>query len=103
MEKGITQPAMETIATIIGFASGFALMGYRESAATLLVTSLAVDASLAPLTAVIAMRRGRATVLWTILGFAFGMWALAAVLMLPASRPKPRPTVPDYPPTSDAA
>ena len=103
MEKGITQPPMEMLATIIGFASGFALMGYRESAATMLVTSLAVDASLAPLTAVIAMRRRRATILWTILGFAFGMWALGAILILPPARPKPPPTMPDYPPTSDAA
>src|SRR5262245_41089393 len=42
---------MQTVATILAYASGFALMGYRESPAGLIATSLAVDASLAPLTA----------------------------------------------------
>jgi hypothetical protein len=94
---------MHTIATIIAYASGFALMRYHESAANLLATSLAVDASLAPLTAIVAMRRGRAAVLWATGGFLFGLWAFIAVLLIG----KPRaagPRVPDeFPPTSDAA
>jgi hypothetical protein len=33
-----------------------------------------------------------------------GAWALAAVLIIPRSRPAPsRPDTPRYPPTSDAA
>jgi hypothetical protein len=90
---------MQTLATVIGFASGFALMGYRESAANLLATSLAIDASLAPLTAVAASRRGRQAIVWAILGFAFGVWALAAVLLIPRRNPGGS----DFPPTSDAA
>lgn len=78
-------------------------MRYHESAANLLATSLAVDASLAPLTAIVAMRRGRPAMLWAIVGFLFGLWAFIAVLLL--GRPKPsNPRQPsEFPPTSDAA
>ena len=58
---------MQTLATIVAYASGFALMRYHESPANLLATSLAVDASLAPLTVIVAMRRGRAATLWAII------------------------------------
>jgi len=92
---------MQTIATLVGYASGFALMRYHESPATMLMTSLAIDASLAPLTAVVAVRRGRSLVLWVLLGFAFGMWALAFALMV---RKRPAPVGPsEFPTTSDAA
>ena len=92
---------MQTIATIVAYASGFALMHSHESAVNLLATSLAVDASLAPLTAIVAMRRGRGVKLWTVVGFLFGLWAFIVVLLLG----KPRPADPraDFPPTSDAA
>jgi hypothetical protein len=94
---------MHTIATIIAYASGFALMRYHESAANLLATSLAVDASLAPLTAIVAMRRGRAGMLWATVGFLFGLWAFIAVLLI--GKPKASgPQLPEeFPPTSDAA
>ena len=91
---------MQTVATIIAYASGFALMRYHESAANLLATSLAVDASLAPLTAIVATRRGRPAMLWAIAGFFFGLWAFIVVLLL--GKPKPRPRE-HFPPTSDAA
>jgi hypothetical protein len=94
---------MTTLATLLSIASGFALMGYREPPANLIATSIVIDLSLAPLTAIIASRRGRSAMRWTIAGLAFGAWALAAVLILPESRPAPpRPQSP-LPPTSDAA
>jgi hypothetical protein len=94
---------MQTFATIVAYASGFALMRYHESAANLLATSLAVDASLAPLTAIVAMRRGRPIGIWAVIGFLFGLWAFIAVLLL--GKPKaPGPRQPgEFPPTSDAA
>jgi hypothetical protein len=94
---------MQTLATIIAYASGFALMRYHESAGTLLGTSLAVDASLAPLTVIVAMRRGRPAMLWGVAGFLFGLWTFIAVLLI--GKPKaPGPRVPEkFPPTSDAA
>jgi hypothetical protein len=88
---------MRTIAAILGITSGFALLGHHETTARLIATSLAVDASLAPLTATIAARRARSPTLWAVVGFAFGMWALACVLLMG------RRNHPDYPPESDAA
>jgi hypothetical protein len=88
---------MSTIAAILGLTSGFALLGYHETNAHLIATSLAVDASLAPLTTIIAARRERSVTLWAIAGFALGMWALACVLFIGRRNP------PDYPPESDAA
>jgi hypothetical protein len=88
---------MWTIATILNVTSGFALMRYRGGPAEIIATSLVIDAALAPLTATIASRRGRSTLIWSLLGFALGMWALAATLML-----RPRISAAP-PPTSDAA
>ncbi|HEV2170396.1 MAG TPA: hypothetical protein VGR40_05585, partial [Candidatus Binatus sp.] len=75
---------MTTLANILSIASGFALMGYRESTANLIATSIIIDLALAPLTAVIASRRGRSAIRWTIAGLALGAWALAAVMIVPA-------------------
>jgi hypothetical protein len=95
---------MSTLANILSLASGFALMGYRETTANLIATSIIIDLALAPLTAVIASRRGRSALRWTIAGLALGAWALAVVLIMPASRPaQSGPDAPQYPPTSDAA
>jgi type IV secretory pathway TrbD component len=88
---------MGTVAAIVGITSGFALLGHHETPANLIATSLAVDASLAPLTAVIAARRGRSPTLWAVAGFAFGMWSLAYVLLVRARKHS------DYPPPSEAA
>ncbi len=93
---------METVATLVAWTSGFALMGYHGSPLNILATSLAIDASLAPLTATIASRRGRPAWIWAILGFAFGMWALAAILLVKRADAGAKPTQPFQPP-SDAA
>jgi hypothetical protein len=87
---------MSTLATILSFTSGFGLLGYHETTARLIATSLAVDASLAPLTAIIAAHRSRSPVLWAFVGFGLGVWALAFVLIS-------RGSTPVYPPGSDAA
>jgi hypothetical protein len=96
---------MWMIASILSVTSGFALMRYHGGAGEIIATSLVIDASLAPLTATIAARRGRSPLVWAVLGFALGMWALVATLLMrPRAqelRTDPRPTAP--PPTSDAA
>ncbi|MHB8382755.1 MAG: hypothetical protein ACYDC3_10525 [Candidatus Binataceae bacterium] len=96
---------MHTFATILSLTSGFALMGNRLAPANIIATSIVVDLALAPLTAIIAARRGRRASLWAVAGLAFGMWTLAAVLFLPTISPErsPHPEPPDYPPTSHAA
>lgn len=95
---------METLATFLAWASGFALMGYHGGPVNTLATSLAIDASLAPLTATIAFRRGRPAWLWALLGFAFGMWALAAILLVRrADAESDRPPSQPFQPPSNAA
>ncbi len=92
---------MWTIASILNLTSGFALMRYRGSPAEIIATSLVIDAALAPLTATIAARRGRSALVWALLGFLLGMWALAAALLI---RPRAAAArTPGPPPTSDAA
>jgi type IV secretory pathway TrbD component len=92
---------MQTLATILSITSGFGLIGYHEGLDRMIATSLAVDASLAPLTAVIASRRGRSVLFWIIAGFGLGMWALAYVLLFTPRHGRPSDS--QYPPTSDAA
>jgi hypothetical protein len=97
---------MHLIATVVGWASGFALMRMPKPPIDMIATSLIVDAALAPLTAIIAARRGRSVIPWVVAGFAFGMWALAYVLIVvPRAPVAPAHPVnpPAGPPASDAA
>jgi hypothetical protein len=95
---------MTTVATIMSYASGFALMRYRATPAVTIGTSLAIDAALAPLTALVAARRGRSVVLWGVIGFVLGAWALFwALLVLSVKPARLYPSSPGFPPTSDAA
>ncbi|MBF6569542.1 MAG: hypothetical protein IVW54_11790 [Candidatus Binataceae bacterium] len=68
----------------------------------LIATSLIVDASLAPLTVLIAVRRGRSGALWAAIGFIFGAWALLAALLLFSLR-RQADSASYFPPPSDAA
>ena len=74
-------------------------MRSHKAPVDMLATSLIVDAALAPLTAIIAARRGRSPMRWAIAGFALGTWALAYVLIV-APRPS-EPARPDNPPPAD--
>ena len=92
---------MSTLATILALSSGFFLMRAHESVANIIATALVIDASLAPVTATIAARRNRSVIRWVVIGFFFGVWALAwALLLMPRGN---APTSNDFPPTSDAA
>jgi hypothetical protein len=92
---------MTTLATILGITSGFILAGAHRDPANMIATSLAIDASLAPLTALIAARRGRSARFWAVVGFVLGTWAFALILLC-GKRRSGRPSE-DFPPTSDAA
>ena len=94
---------MTSIANIIAIASGFVLMRYRGQPAELLATSIAVNLALAPMTAIVAMRRHRSIIRWTIAGVALGLWALAVVLILPRNDVPPVPPPSKYPSRPDAA
>lgn len=90
---------LTTAATLAAWASGFALMGYAGPPANVLATSIAINLSLAPLTAVVASRRNRSALRWSVAGLVLGMWALAAILVLAPHREAQN----RVPPTSDAA
>jgi hypothetical protein len=95
---------MQGIATwawAAGVASGFALMGYTERPVDLLITSVVINVALAPLTAVIAARRGHSATVWGIIGLCLGMWALAATLLVMTPPKAPPPA--RMPPPPDAA
>ncbi len=95
---------MTTFAAIVSYASGFALMRFRGTPAETIGTSLAIDAALAPLTALVAARRGRSVALWSALGFLLGAWALFWALVVLSVRPaRIDAPSPGFPPTSDAA
>jgi hypothetical protein len=96
---------MGIIATIVSYASGFALMRMHKPPIDMFATSLAVDVALAPLTAIVAGRQGRSALRWAMIGFALGMWALAWVLIVTPRQPgaPALPENPSVPPTSDAA
>src|SRR5215470_4227699 len=93
------------LAYVLSAASGFALMRHQAPPLNTIVTSIAIDLALAPLTILIASRRGRSRTLWTAAGLAFGMWALAAVLLMgePAEKSSPRNEAPRFPTPPDAA
>lgn len=89
---------MQSLATVLGITSGFIVIGYREPALNLIATSLIVDAALAPITAVIAHRRGRSVYAWALIGLALGAWALAwAMLWNPPRQPARREPEPPTP------
>jgi len=91
---------MSSIAIILGITSGFILAGYHESPATLIMTSIAVDASLAPITTIIAVQRKRSFGTWAVLGIAFGVWALAWILLFGGRSTR---TAEEEPPTTPEA
>jgi hypothetical protein len=95
---------MQRLAELMAILSGFVLTGYHGSVLNTLATSVAINLSLCPLTAVVAFRRGRSALLWSVLGLLFGAWALvAALLFLPSAARKARSDPDPRFPTSDAA
>jgi hypothetical protein len=92
---------MTHLATILALTSGFVLARAHESAANLIATSLVLDAALAPVTAIVAARRGCSIARWSIVGFIFGVWAFAWVLLFKPERSAPNAD--SVPPTSAAA
>lgn len=92
---------MSALALILGITSGFILSGFHESPINLIMTSLAVDAALAPITTIIAVRRRRSGGTWALLGLVFGMWALVWVLLF-GKRPSDK-RVDQSPTTPEAA
>jgi asparagine N-glycosylation enzyme membrane subunit Stt3 len=87
-------PTIAKLGILLGVTSGFILIGYHEPSLKLIATSVMIDAALAPITAVIALRRGRSPILWAFIGFMFGTWALAAAMLWPTRGTAGRREVP---------
>jgi hypothetical protein len=80
---------MRIFALILSITSGFALMRYALPPMTTTMTAIAVDLALAPITAIVAHRRGRSAMRWSLIGVTLGVWALAYVLLVPSRRVEP--------------
>ena len=72
--------------TFLSYFTGLYFIGTNLDAATLLSTAVLVHLLDAILCGLIAGSSGRNRILWTLAGFGFGIWALAALFLLPAGR-----------------
>ncbi|HEX9442849.1 MAG TPA: hypothetical protein VGA73_01960 [Candidatus Binatia bacterium] len=72
--------------TFLSYFTGLYFIRPDLDAAMLLRTAALVHLLDAILCGLIAGSSGRSRVLWTLAGFGFGIWALAALFLLPARR-----------------
>lgn len=70
-------------AVFFGYFTGLRLVSPDMEAATLLRTALVVHACDAVMCRLIAHNNGYPKNLWTLLGFLFGIWSVAVVIVLP--------------------
>lgn len=68
--------------TFLGYYTGLRWLADMD-AATLLRTSLLVHACDAGMCRIFARNNGYPRNLWTLLGFVFGIWAVAVLIVLP--------------------
>jgi len=75
-----------TAEVLLGYLTGLRLLDPDIAWPTLLRTALFVHCLDALICRLVAHNSGRLKALWTILGLLFGVWAMAAVLLLPSRR-----------------
>lgn len=71
-------------ATVLGYFSGLAFIKPDLDSVTLMRTAIVVHALDAVLCRVIAGQTGRRKLPWTLAGLILGLWALAALFLLPS-------------------
>lgn len=71
----------------LGYLTGLRFINPGMDAGTLLRTALVVNTTDAVLCRLFAHNNGYSKNLWTALGFVFGMWAVAVLLLLPKRTP----------------
>lgn len=74
---------------ILGYFTGLRLLNPTMDAETLVRTALVVHACDAVMCRLFAHNNGYPKNLWTVIGFLFGIWALAVLILLPARRTHP--------------
>jgi hypothetical protein len=76
--------------TVLGYLSALYFIKPDMEPSTLIPTVSVVHLLDAILCCIIATNGGRNTKLWTIAGLVLGIWALGAILLLPAKERQPR-------------
>lgn len=89
---------------VFGYVTGLRIIDPSMTAGTLLSTALAVHTADAIMCRLFAHNNGYPKNLCTVLGFLFGIWALAVLIVLPSrkTRPAGRPASAHAPPLESA-
>jgi len=74
---------MSDLKTLLGYLSGLGFLQPDITLATLLPTMLVVNICDAIMCRLFAHNNGYPKNLWTIIGFVFGIWAVAALIVMP--------------------
>ena len=74
---------------VLGYFTGLRLLNPALTGETLLRTVLVVHTCDAAMCRLFAHNNGHPKNLWTALGFLFGIWALAVLIVLPKRQRKP--------------
>ena len=74
---------MSDLKTLLGYFSGLAFLQSDIPLGTLLATMLVVNICDAVMCRLFAHNNGYPKNLWTVVGFVFGIWAVAALIVMP--------------------
>ncbi|MFQ5665906.1 MAG: hypothetical protein ACE5I7_05680 [Candidatus Binatia bacterium] len=74
-------------ATLLGYFTGLGFLTAHVEPATLLRTALVVNICDGLMCRLFAHNNGYPKNLWTVLGFVFGIWAVAVFIVLPRRHP----------------
>jgi len=75
---------MDTAEVVLGYLTGLRFLApYPLDVPTLVATGLVVNTCDATICRLLARNNGYPVRLWTVLGFVFGIWAVALFIVLP--------------------
>jgi len=80
---------MSDLKTLLGYFSGLAFLQSDIPLGTLLATMLVVNICDAVMCRLFAHNNGYPKNLWTVVGFVFGIWAVAALIVMPKREKRP--------------
>jgi hypothetical protein len=82
---------MSDLKTLLGFVSGLAFLQPDIPMKTLLATMFVVNTCDAIMCRLFAHNNGYPKNLWAVIGFVFGIWAVAALIVMPKRDKRPSP------------
>ena len=80
---------MTDLKTFLGYLSGLVFLAPEISLSTLVGTMFVVNVCDAVMCRLFAHNNGYPKNLWTALGFVFGIWGVAALIVMPKREKKP--------------